>query len=835
MSTTRRDFLKAAAILSGIGATGVLPESIRRALAIEPAPGSTFLDAEHVVILMQENRSFDHTFGTLRGVRGFNDPRAITLPDGNPVWAQPDASGKRFVPFRLNIKDTKATWMGSLPHSWPDQVDARNDGRYDRWLAVKHSGDDAYAGMPLTLGYYTRADIPYYYALADAFTVCDQNFCSALTGTTPNRLHLWTGTIRAEPSADAFAHVQNADVDYGREAHWKTFPERLQEHGIAWKIYQNELSLDSGLAGEHNAWLANFTDNPIEWFSQYQVRFAASRRRYVRARIDAIPGEIAATRTQLASAAGQAKDKLEKQLAHLKRDLAEFQKERDAYSQERYDALPESQRRLHERAFCTSAGDPDYRELIELSYRDGDIERKVLAPRGDVLFQFRKDVSEGALPTVSWLVPPERFSDHPGSAWYGAWYVAEVLDILTKNPAIWKKTVFILTYDENDGYFDHVPPFVAPDPERPETGRVSKGIDTGPEWVGIDQDRIWHPGGPRNSPIGLGYRVPMIIASPWSRGGAVCSQVFDHTSVLMFLEKFLSHKTGAKVVEPNISAWRRTICGDLTSAFKAPDDAPAALQPLDRDQFVEQIHRAKFKGLPRGYRALTDAELAELRQNPAAAPLLPRQERGIRPSCPLPYELFVSGGVDSARARLALRFEARNDLFREKTAGAPFTAYAFTKNGGFSCRNYAVAAGATLDDSWPLADFPDGVYRVRVYAPNGCFWEFAGSAADPAIDVQLARPSHAGESPATELVLAPAADFAEATVSIRDNSYGAAPISRKLTVGDRTLIRIATAAGQGWYDFTMTLSAAPHFQRRFAGRLESGAWGVSDPRMDAPA
>ena len=200
MPTSRRDFIKQAAMLSGIGATGLFPESIRRAMAIEPQPGTTFLDAEHIVILMQENRSFDHTFGTLRGVRGFNDPRAITLPDGNPVWAQPDKKGNRFLPFRLNIKDTKSTWMGSLPHSWTNQVDARNDGRYDQWLDAKHSDEKAFAGMPLTLGYYSREDIPFYYALADAFTVCDQNFCSCLTGTT------------AQPSAPLDRHHQGEAI-----------------------------------------------------------------------------------------------------------------------------------------------------------------------------------------------------------------------------------------------------------------------------------------------------------------------------------------------------------------------------------------------------------------------------------------------------------------------------------------------------------------------------------------------------------------------------------------------------------------------------------------------
>src|SRR5205814_70525 len=103
---------------------------------------------------------------------------------------------------------------------------------------------------------------------------------------------------------------------------------------------------------------------------------------------------------------------------------------------------------------------------------------------GDVLHQFRVDVQNGTLPTVSWIVPPEKFSDHPASAWYGAWYISEIINILTKNPDVWKKTVFVMTYDENDGYFDHYPPFVAPNPQRPETGKVSDSIDpTLESWI----------------------------------------------------------------------------------------------------------------------------------------------------------------------------------------------------------------------------------------------------------------------------------------------------------------------------------------------------------------
>src|SRR5580704_13495821 len=164
---TRREFLRLAGMLSGAaGVSGFVPDAILRAYAIEPAHGSTFLDAEHIVILMQENRSFDHALGTLRGVRGYNDPRAIHLPNGNPVWLQSNAEGQTFAPFHLDIQNTKATWMSSLPHSWANQVNARNDGRYDQWLNVKRNSIREYSHMPLTMGYHTRADLPFYYALA---------------------------------------------------------------------------------------------------------------------------------------------------------------------------------------------------------------------------------------------------------------------------------------------------------------------------------------------------------------------------------------------------------------------------------------------------------------------------------------------------------------------------------------------------------------------------------------------------------------------------------------------------------------------------------------------
>src|SRR6202000_2400129 len=127
MSDSRRDFLKKAALLAGVtGLANMIPASIQKAMSINAAEGSTYMDAEHVVLLMQENRSFDHCYGTLRGVRGFNDPRAIDLPNKNKVWLQTNEAGETYTPFRVDLHGSKATWLGGLPHSWTDQVDAAN-------------------------------------------------------------------------------------------------------------------------------------------------------------------------------------------------------------------------------------------------------------------------------------------------------------------------------------------------------------------------------------------------------------------------------------------------------------------------------------------------------------------------------------------------------------------------------------------------------------------------------------------------------------------------------------------------------------------------------------
>lgn len=836
---TRREFLAHSAVLSGAaGAWDVLAGAVQNAAAIEPEPGSTFLDARHIVILMQENRSFDHCFGTLQGVRGFNDPRAIQLPNQHPVWVQTDRHGNHFAPFRLGLMDSRSTWMGSLPHTWESQVDARNGGSYDRWLFAKRSDDARYADLPLTLGYYDRSDLPFYYALADAFTICDQYFCSSLTPTTPNRLYLWTGTVREKPSPDSQANISNENVDYARMASWTTFPERLEDLGISWKVYQNELGFDSGLTEEANAWLANFGDNPLEYFNQYHYGFSRTYREQLDALAAAIPARIDSLNNAPPDAArsGSSTRDRAKEIQKLSAALDRARRERERWSDSNFAKLSPREKSLHAKAFCTNSGDPFYRQLANITYRDESGQVSVPAPRGDVLHQFRKDVESGNLPNVSWLVAPERYSDHPSSPWFGAWYIAQTLSILSSNPEVWKKTIFILTYDENDGFFDHVPPFVPPHPKRAKTGLVSRGIDASVEYVELEQNRRRvPPGTPRESPIGLGYRVPAIIASPWTRGGCVCSQVFDHTSILQLLERILSRQIGSPVRETNISAWRRTICGDLTAAFQSSASAAEARVPFPpRDAFIADIDRARHKPLPHGYRALTEADIHQAVADRASATWMPRQEPGVRRACPIPYELYVNGAPTGDRRQFRITFKAGADCFGARSAGGAFTAYATTAAGEMNMRNYAVAPGDELEDAWDLHDFAGGIYRIRVHGPNGFFREFAGSADDPGLHVRLAYSRAKDDRRAFDgNVILELSNTRERPLQVKviDRSYNSTPRKLMLAPGQTNSLLIDTRHSSNWYDLSVTIDSARDFEHRFAGHVESGQWSHTDPAM----
>ncbi len=424
---SRRSLLTGATALTGVAAgAAVLPLSLRKAVKASLAAdrgAASINDIEHIVILMQENRSFDHYFGTMPGVRGFRDPTAITLPNGDPVFYQPDPSHAQgyLLPFYYDTFATSAQATPGTDHTWPTQHQAFDNGKMDQWVAAKG---------PYTMGYMKQRDIPFHWALAEAFTLCDNYHCSVFGPTNPNRLYMWTGMI--DPNGTGGGPIiDNSPAFNNIILSWMTYPERLEAAGISWKIYQEE---------------DNYDDNALAWFKQFGYASTSS---------------------------------------------------------------PLWQKGMYK------------------------------GPAG----AFESDARRGRLPQVSWLVAPTAQTEHPDYfPAAGAEYIAQKLDAIASNPDLWFKTAFILCYDENDGMFDHVPPPVAP------AGTADEFVD------GLN--------------IGLGFRVPTTIVSPWTAGGFVCSEVFDHTSLIRFIEARFG------VSEPNISAWRRQTCGDLTSAFRF-GNAPA--------------------------------------------------------------------------------------------------------------------------------------------------------------------------------------------------------------------------------------------------------------------
>jgi phospholipase C len=667
----RRRFLQ---LTGGTAAFSALSTSIARAAAI-PANHRTgsIRDVEHIVVLMQENRSFDHYFGTLRGVRGFGDPRPVTLPSGKPVWFQSDGT-KDVLPFHPDAKDLGLAFLQDLPHGWNDGHAAWNQGRYDQWVPAKSA---------TTMAYLTRADIPFHFALADAFTICDAYHCSLIGPTDPNRYYLWTG-FTGNDGTGGGPVISNAEAGYG----WTTYPERLEHAGISWKIYQDRgIGLDA--AGSwgwtSDAYIGNFGDNSLLYFHQYQ---------------NATPGNplYDKARTGTNAAAG-----------------------------------------------------------------DGFVD--ILAA----------DVKANRLPQVSWIVAPEAFSEHPN--WpvnYGAWYIAQVLDALTANPEVWSRTALFITYDENDGFFDHlVPPFAPPAPNR--------GASTADTTLELFRPTPTAPG--VEGPYGLGQRVPMFVVSPWSTGGYVCSQTFDHTSIVRFIEARFG------VREPNISPWRRAVCGDLTSAFDfgRPTGGFPALPDTDP------------------YRPPDNQRHPDYVPATPARPALPRQEPGLRRARPLPYDLTADARVDGG---LRIEFGSHGE------AGANFLVT--SPNNPDSPWTYTVEAHRQLTGTWPLA----GNYDFSVHGPNGFFRRVKGTTGR-GLDV-LARQDH-------DRLRVTLTNTGKAPVrAIVTDSYGRErPASYRIAPGEHVE---HTAHPDGWYDLSVTTND-PAYLRHLAGHLETGQPSTSDPRL----
>jgi phospholipase C len=478
---SRRDLLKGG--LAAIGAAGVAGvtgaglsrsagASIERAVAL--SSGSTLpslTDIGHVVILMQENRSFDHYFGRMSGVRGFSDPNVLRNPafgKNPPVWKQygyepgvgVDPTGF-LEPFHL-VQDPPTedgATTNDISHEWTTQHDAWNGGAMDNFVGA-HMAADGVGNFATTMGYFSRSDLAFYYALADAFTICDGYHCSVLGPTDPNRVMALSGTI--DPAGTGGGPILVTQTTGRPQQYdtltWTTMPEQLLDAGVTWKVYNDP----TGLA----------LFNPLPYFKAYN--------------------------------------------------------------------------------------DPT-------TTRGQQLQQQALTPAFPA--DFIADVAAGTLPQVSWIHGPAVQCEHPATApQWGENLVQTVLDTLTSNPDVWAQTLFILHYDENGGFFDHVPPPVPPAGTDGEYLTVNPLPTTAGGIVG---------------PVGLGFRVPCLLMSPLTRGGYVSHHVFDHTSTLRLLET----RFGAPV--PNLSDWRRSVTGDMTQALALGQPANPTVPTLPNAPLIE--------------------------------------------------------------------------------------------------------------------------------------------------------------------------------------------------------------------------------------------------------
>ena len=779
----RRKFLKIGAASLGSAATAgsAWAGLIEKAMALpahDPTGTPGLADIEHVVIFMQENRSFDHYFGALPGVRGYGDPRPTPIPSGNTVWYQPEGtnpqsrgfsadvpvsawtspdqwyqnnraiqSDQYVLPFRLNQSgNTAFQYLTDLNHSWKQSQDVWDN--WDSWVPLKSRQ---------SMGFLNASDLPFYHPLAAAFTVCDDYRCSVFAATDPNRLYLWSGTCPPPMNfPDAYTtggyvsditHDDNAAITpamYGQSAaarqtavaagvaDWKTYAETLSDARITWKVYQ-----------EYD----NYGDNYLQYFKNFRIDN------------DGVP----------------------------------INKSQDPYFQTLY---------RRGRTFAPQSGSI------------GDA----------VIAQFAADVAAGiepddpqpgavaaGLPRVSWIVAPYRCCEHPSaSPGDGEAFTARLLNVLVNDhPEVFRKTAFFLMYDENDGYFDHLP---APVPAISAGYGAMTLSQAGPQ---EDMGTI---------PVGLGPRVPMLVISPWTRGGKVSSQVYDHTSTLRFLEQWLTSKRLASpdAVKCNlISEWRRAVCGDLTEVFDFSGGANTA-KIATTTAFINGTEPAAVPS-PQTFPAL-----------PAAV---------VRTACPARVFPAVSGATAPATG-YALQ------LSNQGSASAVLLAFWMPMSDSQRAYHYTVEPGKSLTAA-PVAVGVDGVYDWSVYGSNGFLREFRGN---------LTSLAHSGTVPE-----ATARETGEGLLFILlDNRKGSRPCVFQLSENayhkNRALeivvpggleipVPWTLCAGRveglrtraGWYDLSVRVTGDPTYLRRLAGCVSEAGQSFStdpanaNPQLFAPA
>jgi phospholipase C len=700
--TDRRGFMGLAAGLS------FAPGVIGRALAIAPAQAKGSIeDVEHIVIHMQENRSFDHYFGALNGVRGFGDPRPLRLPGGRSVWLQPSDEHRdgHVMPFHGDSRTTRSLTVDGAEQSHQENITIFNEGRFDLWGHTRQ--------LHRRMLRYGASDLPFYYALADAFTICDAYHCSTMTQTYPNRLHLFTGCnggggVGGDPQMHNYGEDETPSADMAEDKplepgayHWTTYAERLEAAGVSWKVYQ-----------EYD----NFGDNLLSIFPNFRP----------------------------------------------------CEKESNLYKRGR-------------------SWVSEHKEGADRTRSDGE----------QLVEAFRADLAAGTLPQVSWIVTAADLSEHPDHVpARGEHVTAKLIEALVDHPEVFAKTVFILTYDEAGGFYDHAPPPVPP--LKPEQGFSTVSVE------GEAKDyAAQHVANPGRHPIGLGIRVPTIVVSPWSRGGYVCSELFDHTSVIRFVERRFG------VREPNISAWRRSVCGDLTSTLDFSRRDPQRSTLPDTQDFMERIARSAA-GSPNNIPA---------DQQPTA------QMEGQRSARPLPYAFSVAGQVTAER-----RF--RLSMANRGGTGVVLTVHDRTDRQ--APWHYTIGAGHEHDsEQWHDAG-PLDAYDIVVRGPDGFLQRYAGGLDSKAVMAEAGlAPGKNGEA---RLMLGNRTDRPLHFIVRLDEAYACdGPRERRIVVPARQTATQgwSLAKSDGWHDFSIRLAEDARFERRFAGRLTGTEKLVTDPAIGA--
>jgi len=439
-------------------------------LTLVKASTGTITDIDHVVLFMQENRAFDHYFGSMAGVRGFADPNIHIAQNGKPIWFQPvdptqSSATTDLLPFYINAaggntsRATQCMVAGSNGFTANHAAFAQGDN--NQWVV---------ANTPFSWGHFLRQDVPTHFALADGWTVGDMYAEGVVASTHPNRAFWASGSVNVPGGPQNLSQggvVLDNNVTPGCEGPdldcfpymWKTYADFMEEAGVTWQVYQG---------------VDNFDDNPFAWFEQFRTAPVNSS----------------------------------------------------------------------------------------------------LAQRGVSLLglqAFSDDAAAGTLPQVSYVIGPAELSEHPPFLPSdGAWFQQQIVNAVINSPK-YSSTVLLISYDETGGWGDHVLPIVAPE-------------GTPGEWLT----------NPFNTSemvfAGPGFRLPFTAISPWTRGGNVFTAHSDHSSQILFLEKWLTAKMGKPVVTDQLNQFRRDHVSDLTQMFDFahPDlsipDLPVPTPPLTNSQ-----------------------------------------------------------------------------------------------------------------------------------------------------------------------------------------------------------------------------------------------------------